>query len=111
MLACIGAAFLPESLDWKQCFHDALDMTATLYNRGQMVIPAKARKEARLSQGDVLSVEIQGDGRILLVRLQRPRKPKPAKARLLRRKDTHPVLIGTRAPTEQELKTALAEFP
>ncbi|MGO8674966.1 MAG: AbrB/MazE/SpoVT family DNA-binding domain-containing protein [Limisphaerales bacterium] len=44
-------------------------MTATLYNRGQMVIPAKARKEARLSQGDILSVEIQGDGRVLLVRL------------------------------------------
>ncbi|MGO9199236.1 MAG: AbrB/MazE/SpoVT family DNA-binding domain-containing protein [Limisphaerales bacterium] len=86
-------------------------MTATLYNRGQMVIPAKARKEARLSQGDVLSVEIQGDGRILLVRLERPTESKPAEARLLRRKGTHPVLVGTREPTDQELKAALADFP
>ena len=86
-------------------------MTATLYNRGQMVIPAKARKEARLSQGDVLSVQIEGDGRILLVRLERPKEPKPAKARLVRRKGAHPVLVGTRKPTEQELKDALADFP
>jgi bifunctional DNA-binding transcriptional regulator/antitoxin component of YhaV-PrlF toxin-antitoxin module len=76
-----------------------------------MVIPAKARKEARLSQGDVLSVEIQGDGRILLVRLERPKATSYAKARLLRRKGTHPVVVGARNPTEQELKAALAEFP
>ena len=75
------------------------------------MIPAKARKQARLSQGDVLSVEIQGDGRILLVRLERREKSKPAKARLLRRKGRHPVLIGTREPTDQELKAALADFP
>ena len=86
-------------------------MTATLYNRGQMVIPAKARKEARLSQGDVLSVQIEGDGRILLVRLEQPEEPKPAKARLMRRNGTHPVLVGTRKPTEQELQDALAEIP
>ena len=86
-------------------------MIATLYNRGQMVIPAKARKEARLSQGDVLSVQIEGDGRILLVRLERPKETKPAKARLQHRKGTHPVLVGTRKPTEQELKDALADFP
>jgi bifunctional DNA-binding transcriptional regulator/antitoxin component of YhaV-PrlF toxin-antitoxin module len=76
-----------------------------------MVIPAKARKEARLSQGDVLSVEIQGDGRILLVRLEKPKESKLAKARLLHRKGTHPVLVGSRAPTYQELKAALADFP
>ncbi len=86
-------------------------MTATLYNRGQMVIPAKARKEARLSQGNVLSVEIQGDGRILLVRLERPKESEPAKARLLHRKGRHPVLVGTREPTNQELVAALADFP
>jgi len=88
-----------------------IEMTATLYNRGQMVIPAKARKEARLSHGDVLSVEIQGDGRILLVRLERAKESRPAKARLIHRKGTHPVLVGTRKPTDQELKAALADFP
>ena len=46
-----------------------------VYNRGQMVIPAKARKAARIGEGDVVSVEIQGDGRLLLVRLE---IPKPA---------------------------------
>jgi bifunctional DNA-binding transcriptional regulator/antitoxin component of YhaV-PrlF toxin-antitoxin module len=76
-----------------------------------MVIPAKARKEARLNQGDVLSVEIQGDGRILLVRLERPKESKPAKARLLPRKGAHPVLVGTRTPTARELQAALADFP
>ena len=86
-------------------------MTATLYNRGQMVIPAKARKEAGLSQGDVLSVQIEGEGKILLVRLERPKAPKPAKARLVSRKGTHPVLVGARKPTEQELKDAMADFP
>jgi bifunctional DNA-binding transcriptional regulator/antitoxin component of YhaV-PrlF toxin-antitoxin module len=76
-----------------------------------MVIPARARKEAGLSQGDVLSVAIQGDGKILLVRLEKPGESKPAKARWLRRKGAHPVLVGTREPTLQELKAALAEFP
>jgi len=85
-------------------------MTATLYNRGQMVIPARARKEARLSQGDVLRVQIEGEGRILLVRLEQPAKPEPAKARLVRRKGTHPILVGTRKPAQQELKDALADF-
>jgi bifunctional DNA-binding transcriptional regulator/antitoxin component of YhaV-PrlF toxin-antitoxin module len=76
-----------------------------------MVIPAKARKEAGLSHGDVLDVQIEGDGRILLVRLERPKQPRPAKARLVSRKGTHPIVVGARKPTEQELKDALAEFP
>jgi len=71
-------------------------MTATLYNRGQIEIPARARKAARLNQGDVLSVQIEGDGRILLVRLERPKAPKPAKARLVRRKGIHPILFHHR---------------
>lgn len=98
-------------VDWKQYFQEILSMTATLYNRGQMVIPAKARKEAGLSQGDVLSVEIQGDGRILLVRLERPKESKQSKARLVHRQGKHPVLVGTRKPTPEELKVALADFP
>jgi AbrB family looped-hinge helix DNA binding protein len=44
-------------------------MHATIYGRGQMVIPAKARKEARIDTGDVVSVQPEGDGRLLLVRL------------------------------------------
>ena len=86
-------------------------MTAHIYNRGQMVIPARARKEARIVEGDVVSVQIQGDGRLLLVRLDIPKPALPEKARLIQRKGTHPVIMGGRRPTEQELKEALADFP
>jgi len=41
-------------------------MNATIYGRGQMVIPARARKEARIGTGDVVSVHPEGDGRIVL---------------------------------------------
>ena len=86
-------------------------MTAHIYNRGQMVIPAKARREACISEGDVVSVQIQGDGRLLLVRLEIPKPALPENARLIQRKGTHPVIKGARQPTEQELKEALADFP
>ena len=86
-------------------------MTAHIYNRGQMVIPAKARKEACISEGDVVSVQIQGDGRLLLVRLEIPKPALPENARLIQRKGTHPVIKGARQPIEQELKEALADFP
>ena len=76
-----------------------------------MVIPAKARKEACISEGDVVSVQIQGDGRLLLVRLEIPKPALPENARLIQRKGTHPVIKGARQPTEQELKEALADFP
>ena len=91
--------------------HYSLRMTAHIYNRGQMVIPAKARKEACISEGDVVSVQIQGDGRLLLVRLEIPKPALPENARLIQRKGTHPVIKGARQPTEQELKEALADFP
>ena len=86
-------------------------MTATIYGRGQMVIPAKARKEARLAQGDVLDVRTEGDGRILLVRLEAPRVSAPAKARLVRRKGSHAVIVGARKVSDAELRAALSEFP
>ena len=41
-------------------------MHATIYGRGQMVIPAKARKEARIDTGDVVNVLPEGDGRLVL---------------------------------------------
>ena len=49
-----------------------LYMTAHIYGRGQMVIPAKARKEARIGQGDVVLVQPEGNGRIVLTRLEKP---------------------------------------
>ena len=40
-------------------------MHATIYGRGQMVIPARARKEARIDSGDVVNVLPEGDGRLV----------------------------------------------
>ena len=86
-------------------------MTATVYNRGQMVIPAQARKQARIGQGDLLNVQIQGDGRLLLIRLERPNETPPVKARIIPRKGNHPVGDIGRLITREEIKAALADFP
>ena len=85
-------------------------MNATIYGRGQMVIPARARKEARISRGDVLQVEIQGDGRLLLTRLRRP-KTRPVKPKIIYRKGKHPVGDIGRPITREEIREALADFP
>ena len=59
-----------------------------------MVIPSKARKEAGINSGDVVLVEPNGDGRILLIRLEQPKPRKPSTAQLMRRKGRHPVIAG-----------------
>ena len=76
-----------------------------------MAIPAKARKEARIDQGDVVSVQPEGDGRILLIRLQRPKAARPVKPRIIRRKEKAPVGDIGRLITRSEIQNALAEFP
>jgi len=76
-----------------------------------MVIPAKARKQARIEQGDIVSVLAEGDGRILLVRLERPSSPAPVKGRIIHRKGKHPVVDIGRPITREEISEALAEFP
>jgi AbrB family looped-hinge helix DNA binding protein len=86
-------------------------MYATIYGRGQMVIPAEARKTAGIGQGDVVSVQPEGDGRILLIRLERPNASRPVKAKIIRRKGNHPVGDIGRPITRKEIKDALAEFP
>ena len=86
-------------------------MIAHIYGRGQMVIPAKARKEARIGQGDVVSVEPDGEGRIILVRLEKPRRRPGAKARIIRRKGTHAVGSTGRAITSEQVRALLSDFP
>lgn len=87
-------------------------MTAHIYGRGQMVIPARAREEARIGCGDVVLVEPEGDGRILLVRLERPKPSGPSKARLVRRKGKHPVIVGGSKVTNEQIRQILNdEFP
>jgi AbrB family looped-hinge helix DNA binding protein len=85
-------------------------MHATIYGRGQMVIPAKARKEARIDSGDVVSVQPEGDGRLVLVRLEKPR-PHRHQIHLVRRKGKHSILTGGPVITDELVKAALASLP
>jgi AbrB family looped-hinge helix DNA binding protein len=85
-------------------------MHATIYGRGQMVIPAQARKEARINTGDIVSVETKGDGRLVLVRLEKPRVGK-ARGRLVRRKGSHPVIVGANKLSLKQISDAVADFP
>jgi AbrB family looped-hinge helix DNA binding protein len=85
-------------------------MHATIYGRGQMVIPAKARKEARLDKGDVVSVQPEGDGRLVLIRLERP-VPRDYRVRIIRRKGKHPLGSIGRPVSEDQIAKALTEFP
>jgi bifunctional DNA-binding transcriptional regulator/antitoxin component of YhaV-PrlF toxin-antitoxin module len=77
-----------------------------------MVIPARARKAARIGQGDVVSVEPDGDGRILLVRLERPQfQSGGAKVKITYRKANHAVASAGRSITSEQVRALLADFP
>jgi bifunctional DNA-binding transcriptional regulator/antitoxin component of YhaV-PrlF toxin-antitoxin module len=76
-----------------------------------MVIPSKARKLAGIGQGDVLKLEVEGDGRGSLVRLKRPKENPPATVRIQQRKGKHPIGDIGRPITREEIRAALAEFP
>ena len=77
-----------------------------------MVIPAKVRREARIDKGDILAVEPEGDGRILLIRLDRPKQiVTNARAKIIQRRGAYPVGDIGRTITREEIKTALAGFP
>jgi AbrB family looped-hinge helix DNA binding protein len=85
-------------------------MHATIYGRGQMVIPAKARKEARIDKGDVVSVQPEGDGRLVLIRLEKP-VPKHNPVRIILRRGKHPLGSIGRPVSEDQISEALAQFP
>jgi AbrB family looped-hinge helix DNA binding protein len=86
-------------------------MHATIYGRGQMVIPAKARKEARIDTGDVVNVLPEGDGRLLLVRMERPKQKPRNKVRIIRRRGKHSLLSIGRSISREEILKALEQFP
>jgi AbrB family looped-hinge helix DNA binding protein len=86
-------------------------MHATIYGRGQMVIPAKARKEAHIDTGDVVNVLPEGDGRLVLVRMERPKRKPRNKVRVIRRKGKHSLLSIGRPISREEIFKALEQFP
>src|SRR5436190_9787834 len=106
----VGGNF-PESLACKHCLRQGGFMHATIYGRGQMVIPAKARKEARIDTGDVVNVLPEGDGRLLLVRMERPKRKPRNKVRIIRRKGKHSLLSIGRPISREEIFKALEQFP
>ena len=72
---------------------------------------ARARKEARIETGDVVNVLPEGDGRLVLVRMERP-KPQPRnKVRIIRRKGKHSLLSIGRPISREEVFKALEQFP
>ena len=101
----------PESLACKHCLRQGGFMHATIYGRGQMVIPAKARKEARIDTGDVVNVVPEGDGRLVLVRMERPKRKPRNKVRIIRRKGKHSLLSIGRPISREEIFKALEQFP
>jgi len=70
----------------------------------------KSSRKARLSEGDVVSVQPDGDGRLILVRLEKP-KPMPAKILIVRRKGRHAVGVTERVVAAAEVQKFIDEFP
>jgi AbrB family looped-hinge helix DNA binding protein len=101
----------PQFLACKHCLRQGGFMHATIYGRGQMVIPAKARKEAHIDTGDVVNVLPEGDGRLVLVRMERPKRKPRNKVRVIRRKGKHSLLSIGRPISREEIFKALEQFP
>ncbi|MCL6559893.1 MAG: AbrB/MazE/SpoVT family DNA-binding domain-containing protein [Firmicutes bacterium] len=55
--------------------------TTVVSSRGQVVIPAEARKKLNITEGDVLSVKIEEGERIVLRPVRKKRGPKGAVGR------------------------------
>jgi AbrB family looped-hinge helix DNA binding protein len=75
-----------------------------------MVIPAKARQAAGIGQGDIVEVKPEGDGRIVLVRMEHPKPPVPRKPRITYRKGTHAVASTGRSITTAQVRKLLNEL-
>lgn len=50
--------------------------TTVVSSRGQVVIPAEARKKLNIKEGDVLAVKIEEGGRIILKPAHKKKMPK-----------------------------------
>jgi bifunctional DNA-binding transcriptional regulator/antitoxin component of YhaV-PrlF toxin-antitoxin module len=86
-------------------------MHVTIYGRGQMVIPVKARKEAQIDTSDVVNVLPEGDGRLILVRLDRPKPKLHNKAKIIHRRGKHSLLSIGRSILRDDIIKAIEHFP
>jgi AbrB family looped-hinge helix DNA binding protein len=85
-------------------------VNATVYGRGQMVIPSKARKAASIKSGDVLDVQAEGNGRIVLIRLEKP-KPRKSRIKIIKRVGRHAVGFAGRPISSEQIRAFLNDFP
>lgn len=85
-------------------------MHATIYGRGQMVIPVEARRASGIDQGDLVEVRPEGDGRIVLVRMERAPTSGPTAPRIQRRKGTHAVGSTRRSISSEMVRKLLNEL-
>jgi len=75
-----------------------------------MVIPAEARKQAGIGQGDVVDVRAEGDGRIVPVRMKRSSRPAPRKAKITYRKGNHAIGSTGRPITSRQVRELLQDL-
>jgi len=71
---------------------------------------SRSAKQAQINQGDIVEVQAEGDGRIVLVRLERPKREKPKKAKITYQKGTHAVGSAGRPITSREVRELLKEM-
>ena len=76
-----------------------------------VVADSKKRVAIRLAKpGERYDVQVAGDGKFILTRLEPVQNTPPAKVRVVKR-GKHSVGVLDRAIDEQALKEALSEFP
>lgn len=84
-------------------------MNATIYGCGQSSRPGPEKK-SHIDTGDVVSVEPEGDGRLVLVRLEKPKRNRHH-IRLVKRKGRHAVLTGGPVVTAEQVGSSGGTMP
>ena len=85
-------------------------MITTLSSKGQIVLPAAARRRLGLSAGAKLACQVQGNQIVLT-----PERVKKARSRLAKNPTSGLVVtvapIGTAPVTSEQVRVLLADFP
>jgi hypothetical protein len=71
--------------------------------------PRLAKRPA-LARGDVVLVQPEGNGRIALIRLEKPRPKRARKVQITFRKGTHAVGSSGQKITSEQVRVALEDF-
>ena len=87
-----------------------MDMTTTLTRKGQIALPAGARKQLGLKPGAKFACRVQGGGIMLT-----PTAAKPGRPRFIKSKITGQIVTrgakGAPRVTGEQVRALLADFP